>query len=116
MERIRSKYLELGLERQSIVAEFRPSSEIKWPSYSSTSYIERELRASILELESKGCLLKDVIQGLVDFRAMRLGEEVLICWKLDEPRAMFWHGVSEGFAGRLPIIPDEFISSEPEPD
>jgi hypothetical protein len=52
-----------------------------------------------------GALVKDVDRGLVDFPALRDGEEVLLCWKLGEDEIAYWHGVDEGFAGRkeLPL-------------
>src|ERR1022692_1227749 len=34
------------------------------------------------------------------------GEEVYLCWKLDEASIQFWHGTHEGFAGRKGIDQD----------
>jgi len=53
--------------------------------------------------QDSGCLVKDLEKGLVDFPTLFRGEEVYLCWKLDEPSIQFWHGVDEGFAGRKPI-------------
>ena len=55
------------------------------------------------ELQSLGVLVKDLDQGLVDFPALRHGEEVLLCWRVGEEQVAFWHGVEEGFAGRKPL-------------
>jgi len=56
------------------------------------------------KLESNGVLMKGIDQGLVDFPHIRgNGEEVYLCWKLDEDDIYFWHGIDEGFAGRKPI-------------
>ncbi len=55
------------------------------------------------EVESTGCLIKDLGQGLIDFPAIRNGEEVFLCWKLGEPGIAYWHGLEEGFRGRRPI-------------
>jgi hypothetical protein len=55
------------------------------------------------EIHGLGAEVKDADEGLVDFPALREGEEVLLCWKLGEERIEFWHGVEEGFAGRKPI-------------
>jgi len=51
----------------------------------------------------KGAQLKDVDMGLVDFPALMNGEEVLLCWKLDEESVSHWHGLNDGFYGRKPI-------------
>lgn len=55
------------------------------------------------EVQSTGCLIKDLSQGLIDFPALRNGVEVFLCWKLGEPGIAFWHGIQEGFRGRRPI-------------
>ena len=57
----------------------------------------------VAELERLGVLVKDLDQGLVDFPALRGGEEVLLCWQVGEDEVAFWHGVDEGFAGRKPL-------------
>lgn len=54
----------------------------------------------VLEL---GCELKDIDQGLVDFRCLRDGREVYLCWKLGEPGIAWWHELETGFAGRQPL-------------
>lgn len=62
---------------------------------------------SVLEsIQESGCLVKDLDKGLVDFPTLFRGEEVYLCWKLDEPSIAFWHGVQEGFAGRKSIDQD----------
>ncbi len=64
------------------------------------------LREEIGEVESLGCLVKDLDLGLVDFPARRGEKTVLLCWRLGEPTIRFWHGVDEGFAGRKPLEED----------
>jgi len=53
------------------------------------------------DIESTGCILRDLDLGLIDFpfRA-RGGSMVYLCWKLGEPAIRFWHATDEGFAGR----------------
>jgi hypothetical protein len=55
------------------------------------------------QLERLGVLVKDLDRGLVDFPALRGGEEVLLCWEVGEDEIAYWHGVDEGFAGRKPL-------------
>jgi hypothetical protein len=65
---------------------------------------EAEAIAHCLErLEGLGVLVKDLDRGLVDFPALRGGEEVLLCWQVGEEQVAHWHGVEEGFAGRKPL-------------
>lgn len=68
--------------------------------------MEREaeaVAAAVEELNRLGVLVKDLDRGLVDFPALRQGEEVLLCWQVGEAEVGFWHGVDEGFAGRKPL-------------
>jgi hypothetical protein len=62
------------------------------------------------ELESLGCSYKDwnFEVGLVDFPARIFGEEVMLCWRSDEPRIQFYHEHDAGFAGRKPIPQELF--------
>ena len=62
-----------------------------------------ELQEGIQEIESWGCVVKDLERGLVDFPARRGHEQVFLCWRLGESRIAYWHGLEEGFAGRKPI-------------
>jgi hypothetical protein len=47
--------------------------------------------------------VKDVETGLVDFPARRLGEDILLCWRLGEKKVGFWHPLEGGFAARQPV-------------
>lgn len=62
------------------------------------------------ELEALGCSYKDwnFEIGLVDFPAMLAGQEVMLCWRSDEPTLLFYHDADAGFAGRRPI-PQELL-------
>lgn len=48
-------------------------------------------------LEVKG------LDGLVDFRALRDGRVVYLCWKYPEEEVGHWHDLEAGFQGRRPI-------------
>jgi len=62
-----------------------------------------ELKTLIERVQELGCEMKDIDQGLVDFRAQRDGREVYLCWKLGEPKIGWWHELDTGFAGRQPL-------------
>ncbi len=65
-----------------------------------------EIREGVRQIESRGCVVKDLDQGLVDFPARRGREQVFLCWRLGEPEIRYWHGLQEGFAGRKPLGED----------
>ncbi len=65
-----------------------------------------EIHEGVREIESRGCVVKDLDQGLVDFLARRGRGQVYLCWRLGEPEIRYWHGLEEGFAGRKPLEDD----------
>jgi hypothetical protein len=69
--------------------------------------VEEEAAAvaeAIEAIHALGVLVKDLDTGLVDFPALRDGEEVLLCWRVGEEEIGYWHGVDEGFAGRKSLL------------
>jgi hypothetical protein len=70
----------------------------------------RLLEERFEQIQSFGCLVKDLSIGLLDFPTLYRGEEVYLCWRLGEPGIRFWHGVDEGFRGRKPID-QEFLDN-----
>jgi hypothetical protein len=61
------------------------------------------LRAGIEAITDLGVEIKNLEWGLVDFPALRNGEIVYLCWRLDEGPISYWHDLDAGFAGRQPI-------------
>ena len=66
-----------------------------------------ELETCFNELTDLGVEVKDVETGLLDFPAVREGEDVLLCWRVGEDAVEWWHGPEDGFAGRQRIDWDE---------
>lgn len=65
--------------------------------------LANETGACIAELEALGVVVKDLDTGLLDFPAIRDGEEVELCWHAGEETVAFWHELGAGFRGRKPI-------------
>lgn len=59
------------------------------------------------KVQGMGVELKDMDQGLIDFRTIRENREVYLCWKLGEESVSFWHELDTGYAGRQPLGLDE---------
>ena len=74
--------------------------------------LQEKLEALMDELEQLGCYYKDwnFEIGLVDFPAMINGQEVVLCWRSDEPFIRWHHGVEDGFIGRK-LIPENLLDS-----
>jgi hypothetical protein len=64
-----------------------------------------ELQRAVAELQAADIVVRDVMRGLVDFPALRDGEEIYLCWLVDEPEIEFWHELDAGFAGRRRLTP-----------
>jgi len=58
--------------------------------------IQRNLRA----IQKLGVEVKDLDQGLVDFRSRRDDRDIYLCWRYDESAVTHWHELDAGFAGR----------------
>ena len=65
-----------------------------------------EVARCVDAIHGRGAIVKDVDEGLVDFPALRHGEEILLCWRLGEDEVAHWHGLEEGFAGRKQLDPE----------
>ena len=64
---------------------------------------KEKVTQAVNEIHETGCVVKDLDEGLVDFPSLRDGQEVYLCWKLGEEHIGYWHGLTEGFAGRKPL-------------
>ncbi len=69
-----------------------------------------QIEALISELEDLGCYFKDwnFEIGLVDFPAQINGENILFCWKSDEPDIRWYHNFLDGYHGRA-LIPQDLL-------
>jgi hypothetical protein len=62
-----------------------------------------ELQRALGELQAMEVVLRDLERGLVDFPAMRDGQEVYLCWETGEASIEFWHELDAGYGGRRPL-------------
>jgi hypothetical protein len=57
----------------------------------------------IKEIRGKGCLLRDLHAGIVDFYAEMGGRVVFLCWRRGEGQITYWHPVDQGYGQRRVI-------------
>ncbi len=60
-------------------------------------------RDLLREVGARGCVLRDLEIGLVDFYTRSGAGVVCLCWRRGEPEITHWHPVDQGFAGRRPL-------------
>jgi hypothetical protein len=80
-----------------------PGEDLGGPLLAAAAAAVIRSQNAILAIHSLGAELKDPATGLLDFRALRNGGEVYLCWRYGEPAILFWHPLETGIAGRQPI-------------
>lgn len=97
MKSLTDEYLDVDKARKKV--------QMNGGSMQGADYLNCVLKINYLtdELESKGCVLKGIEHGLVDFRSLRDEKEVYLCWKYPEQRIEYWHDIQSGFTGRQRI-------------
>ena len=79
---------------------------------------EKTVRDKLMELQTGveavlegvhalGVHVKSVEPGLLDFRALRNGQEVFLCWREGEARINWWHPIHTGYVGRQRVDIDD---------
>lgn len=92
------------------VAQARRNAQLNGGSAQGAVYLQVAMvfQSMIKDLEEKGCILKGIEHGLVDFIGLIDGREVYLCWKYPEQSIEYWHEINAGFAGRQKIKPGDF--------
>jgi hypothetical protein len=98
----RASLVELGERAGDAVTSLDPDAGGSYPGREVARPLV-ELSRAVGELEAVDIVLRDIDRGLIDFPAIRDGEEVYLCWLLDEDEVGFWHHPDAGFAGRQPL-------------
>jgi len=62
-----------------------------------------ELAKGVQAVRRRGCVLKDLDRGLLDFYALSGDRLIFLCWQLGEAEISHWHTLEGGFAGRRPL-------------
>jgi hypothetical protein len=62
-----------------------------------------EVRQLLGALQEAGIVVRDIDRGLIDFPAIREGDEVYLCWELGEDAIDWWHDLDDGYRGRQPL-------------
>jgi hypothetical protein len=58
------------------------------------------LRTAAAAFAERDIVVRDLDRGLIDFPAVRDGQEVYLCWVDGEDDIAFWHELDAGYAGR----------------
>ena len=55
------------------------------------------------KLHTKGCVVRDVGRGEVDFHSMFDGREIMLCWQISENNIQYWHEADGGRETKKPV-------------
>jgi hypothetical protein len=66
-------------------------------------HLAREIEEEVEAIQGRGCVVKDLDGGLVDFYALRGDRLVFLCWKSGEEEVAHWHPLDRGYAARKPL-------------
>ena len=103
IERLRAARLQLeDEEAREALGEAAPSNGGGAPGrVVSEAFLA--LQRALGELQEMEIVLRDLERGLVDFPALRDGEEVYLCWEEGEDEIGYWHDQDSGYGGRQPL-------------
>ena len=99
----RARLVSLGPRASDAIAALDLESGGAYPGREGARPLVQLSRAAG-ELEAVDIVLRDIDRGLIDFPALREGEEVYLCWLVDDEDSIgFWHAPETGFSGRRPL-------------
>lgn len=102
IRRSQESLVELGDRARTAISALDPQTGGSYPGREVAAALV-ELSRALNELDAVDVVVRDVERGLVDFPTLRDGEEVYLCWLVDEDEIRFWHAPDAGFAGRQPL-------------
>jgi hypothetical protein len=101
-DRIRSRMDVLGLATSGAADENPDVLELRRLQQRYNALAEL-ISNGVSAIHRRGCLIKDLDQGLLDFYTLNGQRLVFLCWKLGETGITHWHGLNAGFSDRQPI-------------
>ena len=101
-DRVRNRMEVLGLATSGAGEENPDVQELKRLQQRYNALAEL-ISNGVSAIHRRGCLIKDLDTGLLDFYALNGDRLVFLCWKLGESEVAHWHAIDAGFADRQPI-------------
>jgi hypothetical protein len=66
-----------------------------------------EIAEGMQQIQRRGCVVKDLDRGLIDFYAISGDRLIFLCWQLGEREITHWHSLEGGFSARQPLDPSD---------
>jgi hypothetical protein len=113
MQKIRALKLELNamsaqFEVLDLIAdsgadEDNPDTKARNRLQRRSEKLAEELASELAAVKARGCVVKDLERGLVDFYSLLGDRLVFLCWEPGEREVAFWHPLAEGYTSRRPL-------------
>jgi hypothetical protein len=96
-------------QAQTLVAgvESEAVPSVREQAVAEVKVVQDRLRTLLERVKQQGVEVKGVSPGLLDFPALRYGQEVFLCWKEGEDHITWWHPIPTGIAGRQRLADTE---------
>jgi hypothetical protein len=106
---LRARIDELSVDDPSILHSAMSEIVGRYPELRSFA---TNMADAAAQIESFGCILKDIDLGLIDFPYDAGDDIVFLCWQFGESRVIAWHSVDTGFSERQPLpgAPDRYLN------
>ncbi|MBA2320882.1 MAG: DUF2203 domain-containing protein [Deltaproteobacteria bacterium] len=105
--RARVEELEKGLQRaHELSSTLDQSTSGREVTQAEIGALKAQVRDAMEEINRRGIEIKGIRPALLDFPALRDGNEVYLCWKEGEDAITHWHPVHTGIRGRQPLEGD----------
>jgi hypothetical protein len=103
VRRIRDAHRRLSAD--GVDADFSSLAELTGGAHPGRGHAGAALEVALGfdQLEELDVVVRDLERGLIDFPSLLGGEEIYLCWLLDEPAVGHWHAPDTGFGGRRPL-------------
>ena len=99
---LRDQLAELGRLRDESLSPDLDDAEARRIELRISGIVD-QMHASVARIDAWSITLRDISTGLIDFPALVNGRQVCLCWRLGEDEVRWWHELSAGFSGRLPL-------------
>jgi len=98
------EYEDVSLRRRIMTDGTEEDLELPEPLDAEHQALKEEFYKAVDRVNSHGCILRDVEQGVVDFATRFEGRDVFLNWRLGETRITHWHENEDNVAGRKRIL------------
>lgn len=65
--------------------------------------LAERIAEGVRAVHRRGCLVKDLDRGLVDFYSVAGDRLIFLCWHPGEAEVSHWHGIEDGYRERRPL-------------